>query len=734
PTPRPSPAPPAADLHPCARGIAVPSPEANPDLVSDCKVLLALKATLAGSAELDWSAEKPISFWEGIDVPRRRVDIRPRVAQIALVSRGLTGSIPPELTALTGLEQLVLDENELTGSIPPELGRMGTLTSLTLSRNRLTGTIPPELGELSNLQALHLQENELSGSIPPELGGLLRLQSLLLHENRLVGAVPAELGALTSLQLITLDRNPLTRCLWPPGANVAAAAVAALDIPECTESSVADTAPELTSSHQVSSVGEVEAGRLAELRAAVEDVAAFYAIGYGIEIPDFRLYFAPERESAGELYEEVTGRPSIFDDPRIAGVVVTTAEGSLAIIRYFEVEEEVDEARLDHVLSHEYHHLVQNAAVPPEIAGRTIVPRWIVEGAAEYGSGFFVRDKYGTDTLQRWVGDSLAYEETFREIAADFRNEHYGVAALAIEWLVRHSGNPRSYLQYWDLLGSGASWDDAFTSAFGLARGTFFDSFEEYRAGLRSSATRIRGVVVDPDGSGISGADVAAKPRTPYDAALTTFSASDGTFEMLVPPDTYSLSLGRRFLRNGMLFLAFDLKYDATHGYATACGPGTTYTTRAGEVVEVVIRVLPDLLGRADEPPCNEGVPGYHVIESTVTGPTGEPVAEFVPKTYHGVQVKAIPFPYRVTGHRFDGVVQSRGISRAAVEDGRYLLEILYHFGFYGHQRRVVGWYGNGGFTTDRDEATVIEVAGAGVAGIEIRLPAAPEELPGLFR
>ena len=43
---------------------------------------------------------------------------------------------------------------------------------------------------------------------------------------------------------------------------------------------------------------------------------------------------------------------------------------------------------------------------------------------------------------------------------------------------------------------------------------------------------------------------------------------------------------------------------------------------------------------------------------------------------------------------------------------------------------RHIGWYGEGGFTTDRAQATVIEVDGADVTGIEIRLPANPADLP----
>ncbi|MYI28063.1 MAG: hypothetical protein F4064_08210, partial [Acidimicrobiales bacterium] len=62
--------------------------------------------------------------------------------------------------------------NDLSGSIPPELGNLTGLETLSLSGNALSGSIPPSLGNLTNLTRLSLYSNELSGSIPPELGRL----------------------------------------------------------------------------------------------------------------------------------------------------------------------------------------------------------------------------------------------------------------------------------------------------------------------------------------------------------------------------------------------------------------------------------------------------------------------------------------------------------------------------------------------------------------------------------
>ena len=145
----------------------------------------------------------------------------------------------------------------------------------------------------------------------------------------------------------------------------------------------------------------------------------------------------------------------------------------------------------------------------------------------------------------------------------------------------------------------------------------------------------------------------------------------------------------------------------------------------------MVIRVLPELLQRAARPPCNEGLPGYRVIRSVVTGPAGEPVAAYDPHTWTGVQVKVIPYPYQVTRRRIDGFVERDGVTRAVVTDGRYMLEIIEHRGF-GDSSRRIGWAGSGGFTSSREEVLPIDVAGDDVAGIEIRLPAAPADLPTL--
>ena len=220
----------AVDDHDLANALpCTPLPPTSPMLFDDCTVLLAVKETLAGEAELNWHADIPIGSWDGVSGSPGRVtglDLEAKgltgrippeldrldgLVTLNLSANRLTGRIPPELGNLASLERLNLNYNTLTGAIPPELGRLSQLVSLNLSRNRLTGPVPPELGELTNLEHLAFPFNALSGPIPPELGKLSHLRELSLWNNRLSGPVPAELEGLEKLILLRLSGNDLQR-------------------------------------------------------------------------------------------------------------------------------------------------------------------------------------------------------------------------------------------------------------------------------------------------------------------------------------------------------------------------------------------------------------------------------------------------------------------------------------------------------------------------------------------
>ena len=153
------------------------APAGSPGLRADCALLLANRDILAGDAQLNWSEDVPIEFWQGVTI----------------------GGSPERVT------RLELWRSGLNGRIPPELGRLNRLAYLDLASNRLAGAIPPELGNLVDLRVLALDGNLLAGSIPPELGKLSRLTDLWLHGNRLIGPVPPPVAALPELAALRLD-------------------------------------------------------------------------------------------------------------------------------------------------------------------------------------------------------------------------------------------------------------------------------------------------------------------------------------------------------------------------------------------------------------------------------------------------------------------------------------------------------------------------------------------------
>ena len=148
----------------CSSGIAVPNPKDNAGLVSDCEALLSSRDALAGEAHLNWSADIPMEEWDGVSISGSAE----RVINIDLSLSGLTGAIPPELSALN-LKGLFLSHNELTGLIPAELSHITYLEYLELDHNQLTGAIPQELTNLTWLRALYIADNQLSGCIPDAL-------------------------------------------------------------------------------------------------------------------------------------------------------------------------------------------------------------------------------------------------------------------------------------------------------------------------------------------------------------------------------------------------------------------------------------------------------------------------------------------------------------------------------------------------------------------------------------
>ena len=189
----------------CATGGAVPDPDDNTGLVSDCATLLAARDTLSGTATLNWATDTSITQWEGVGLggtPRR-------VTRLNLDGKDLSGMIPPVLGRLSMLTYLNLRSNDgLTSEIPSELGYLTNLRVLNLHSNSHSGTIP-DLSDMTSLEELYLANNDLTGSIPTWLNGMTNMRELWLWGNDLNGSIP-DLSGMTSLDKLKLANNMLT--------------------------------------------------------------------------------------------------------------------------------------------------------------------------------------------------------------------------------------------------------------------------------------------------------------------------------------------------------------------------------------------------------------------------------------------------------------------------------------------------------------------------------------------
>jgi len=132
------------------------------------------------------------------------------VAEVRLISNGLTGTLPSSLGQLSQVLRLIVNNNYLmspSGTIPSSLGQLSQVLEIDLSSNKLSGTIPAVLGQLEQLHYLWLEGNKLTGGIPSSLGKLSQLEFLMLDHNQLSGPIPESIGNLSQLSVLLLDNN-----------------------------------------------------------------------------------------------------------------------------------------------------------------------------------------------------------------------------------------------------------------------------------------------------------------------------------------------------------------------------------------------------------------------------------------------------------------------------------------------------------------------------------------------
>lgn len=136
------------------------------------------------------------------------------IHRILLPSMNLKGSIPPEISLLSGLTVLDLYGNDIIGTIPSSIAKLPLLTDLILHDNSLTGTFPSWIASMVNLQHIDLARNSFHGEIPSILGQLPQLASFSLENNHFNGTINWLTG-INSVKYLRLGNNNITGKLSP---------------------------------------------------------------------------------------------------------------------------------------------------------------------------------------------------------------------------------------------------------------------------------------------------------------------------------------------------------------------------------------------------------------------------------------------------------------------------------------------------------------------------------------
>jgi hypothetical protein len=145
------------------------------------------------------------------------------VHSLMLVGNNVTGSLPPELSMLSGLTRLYVEsplgssQGSLTGGIPSTLARLTRLEEFSLRNHLLDLPFPSGLFDFwSAAKLVEIANCRVPGDFP-NISRLTAARNLNFASNLFQGPFPAEdLSSLSQLKIFIADENDLTGTL-PPG-------------------------------------------------------------------------------------------------------------------------------------------------------------------------------------------------------------------------------------------------------------------------------------------------------------------------------------------------------------------------------------------------------------------------------------------------------------------------------------------------------------------------------------
>lgn len=275
-----------------------------------------------------------------------------------------------------------------------------------------------------------------------------------------------------------------------------------------------------------------------QARSDLESVLEFYGENYAIQadFAQLTVYVPKDYDSWAEsvgITPTTKGRDEFWAHAGLDGkYFLVPQSGFLAGVRGA-----LGQTGVRYTFTHEYFHVLQAHLSP-----HWLVTNWLLEGVARWmqvqhgdADGFedwdrFYAQKIDVVRSQREVPDHpIISRVTSLESVELHQVGSYEWGAVASELLAEHAGE-NALVEFWRLLGdsldeSGLSWREVFPVAFGVSTTDFYSVFCRFRRGetmldyagdsppcLDGDVRMVSGVLVDDDGTAISGALISVKP------------------------------------------------------------------------------------------------------------------------------------------------------------------------------------------------------------------------------
>ena len=228
-------------------------------------------------------------------------------------------------------------------------------------------------------------------------------------------------------------------------------------------------------------LGAVSAEIAQHYRRQIRALQDLFRDRFGTELADYTLYLAADEELAAPTYVRLLGRdrPDSLcgqgDDGRVLFMIEGCAVYPDPVTRLHH------DATVLRLVPWE-----SSSPARPGVWGRG--PAWLQSATASYADHAYLASRR-TETFARLRRQlALLAGETsipLREMEGAIppqvpRRVGWALSFLAADWLAQRAGEPALF-EYYRLLGSTDSWQQAFAAAFGIGVEEFYEEFAEYR-------------------------------------------------------------------------------------------------------------------------------------------------------------------------------------------------------------------------------------------------------------